>query len=427
MKVNLLNIGCFKNLVDSEHLLHSISASGVAINFGELSEPADIAIINTCGFIGDADDASLETIRRYAKMKTEGMCRELWIMGCYSQKLGERLRNLVPQVDRIYGNFDWERIPFDLNIPYAVGIERIITTPGHYAFVKISEGCNQPCSYCIKPYLNGPLKSIPQDDILRECRWLVSKGVREIQLVAQNLTAYGMDLDGKKQIADLVARISDIPGVDWIRLHYAYPNGFPLNLLNVIRERPNVCNYLDMAIQHCNTKMLKLMRRGMNKEMLTKLISQIREAVPGIYLRTTVMTGHPGETEEDYHELYEFLKEQRFERLGVFAYSHQQPSYAYSHYKDDISEKVKRDRALAIMALQKQIYGDINNAKIGTVERVIIDHIQGSHAYGRTQYSTPMADPKVRIAVGRESVQEGRFYDVRMTENLGKDIGGVII
>lgn len=426
MRINLLNIGCFKNLVDCEHLMHSISASGVDVSFGELIERADIAIINTCGFIGDADDASLKTIRRYAELKKNGMCGELWIMGCYSQKLGERLRSLVPEVDRIYGNFDWERIPFDLNIPFSVGIERAITTPGHYAYVKISEGCNQPCSYCIKPYLNGPLKSIPQNEVLRECRWLVSHGVREIQLVAQNLTAYGTDLNGKKQIADLVSRISDIPGVDWIRLHYAYPSGFPMDLLEVIKARPNVCNYLDMAIQHCNTRMLKMMRRGMSKEKLIELILTIRESVPGIFLRSTVMTGHPGETDEDFHELCEFVKEQRFERLGVFAYSHQQPSYAFTHYKDSIPEKEKRNRALAIMALQKKIYEDINNAAIGKTEKVIIDSVHNGYAYGRTEHSTPMADPKVRITLGEASIRMGQFYDVRMTESLGKDMGGVL-
>lgn len=427
MKINLLNVGCFKNLVDSEHLMHSISASGIEVNFGELTGHADIAIINTCGFIGDADDASLETIRRYAKLKKDGRCNELWIMGCYSQKLGEQLRNIVPEVDRIYGNFDWEKIPQDLNIALSVGIERVITTPGHYAYVKISEGCNQPCSYCIKPYLNGPLKSIPQDDILRECNWLVNNGVREIQLVAQNLTAYGMDLNGKKQIAELVARISDIPGVDWIRLHYAYPNGFPIDLLPVINERPNVCKYLDMAIQHCNTRILKLMRRGMTREKLIELIAKIRETVPGMYLRTTVMTGHPGETEDEFRELYKFVEEQRFERLGVFAYSHQQPSFAYTHYRDDIPEKIKRERALAIMALQKRIYKEMNDAMIGKTERIIIDSIKDGYAYGRSEYSTPMADPKVKVAIDGKPICTGEFYNVRMTENLGKDIGGTLI
>lgn len=427
MKINLLNIGCFKNLVDSEHLMHAITASGIDVNFGELIEPADIAIVNTCGFIGDADDASLETIRRYAKLKKDGMCNELWIMGCYSQKLGERLRDIVPEVDRIYGNFDWEMIPQDLNIALSVGIERVITTPGHYAYVKISEGCNQPCSYCIKPYLNGPLKSIPQDDIIRECNWLVSNGVKEIQLVAQNLTAYGMDLNGKKQIAELVARISDIPGVEWIRLHYAYPNGFPMDLLPVIKERPNVCKYLDMAIQHCNTRMLKLMRRGMTREKLIELIATIRDNVPGIYLRTTVMTGHPGETEDDFRELYEFVEEQRFERLGVFAYSHQQPSFAYAHYRDDIPEKIKRERALSIMALQKRIYKEMNNAMIGKTERIIVDSIGDGYAYGRSEHSTPMADPKVRVTIDGKPICPGEFYNVRMTENLGKDIGGTMI
>lgn len=427
MKINLLNIGCFKNLVDSEHLMRALTTAGCDVHFGELTDYSDVAIINTCGFIGDADDASLATVKRYADLKRKGLCGALWIMGCYSQKLGERLRELVPEVDSIYGNFNWERIPMDLGLHSAVDRTRTITTPGHYAYVKISEGCNQPCSYCIKPVLNGPLKSLRQEDIIDECRWLVGQGVSEIQLVAQNLTCYGMDLNGKKQIAELVERIADIAGIQWIRLHYAYPLGFPKELLRVIKERPNVCNYLDMAIQHCNTRMLKLMRRGMTREQLEELIAAIREAVPGIYLRTTVMTGHPGETEEDYQELYRFVEEQRFERLGVFAYSHQSPSYAYAHYQDDIPERVKRNRAIELMNLQKEIYKELHRGLIGTTQRVVVDSVNGDKVYARSEYSTPMADPKIVVKLQGSVPEAGRFYTVRLTEDMGKDMGGVLV
>lgn len=419
MKFNLLNIGCFKNLVDSERLMHVLSDAGHDVEFGELTESADIAIINTCGFIGEAEDESLTTIRRYAAMKRDGRIGELWIIGCYSQKIGDALLTLVPEIDRIYGNFNWEQIPSDLGLRMAVGIKRYLTTPSHYAYVKISEGCSQPCSYCIKPILNGPLVSVPTEDILKECRWLVSNGVREIQLVAQNLTAYGKDIYGKQKISELVSRISDISGIDWIRLHYGYPTGFPKDLLPVIRERDNVCNYLDMAIQHSETKMLKMMRRGMDKESICDLIGEIREAVPGINLRTTIMVGHPGETEEDFANLMDFLEMQRFERLGVFRYSHQHGSYGYDKYTDDVSSDIKKERALKVIALQNKIYHELATQSIGKTERVIIDSQKDNKFIARSQHSTPMADPY--IIVNNPYLTIGNFYDVKITGIAGRN------
>lgn len=421
MKINLLNIGCFKNLVDSERLMHVLVDAGLDVHFGEMEQAVDIAIINTCGFIGEAEDESLSTIRRYARKKKEGLAGQLWIMGCYSQKLGTRLIELVPEVDRIYGNFNWETLPSDLGIGMAVGIKRYLTTPSHYAYVKISEGCNQPCSYCIKPMLNGPLKSEPMDSILEECRWLVSQGVKEIQLVAQNLTSYGLDIYGNKRIAELVARISDIPGIEWIRLHYAYPSGFPIDLLPVIRDRENVCKYLDMAIQHSETKMLKLMRRGMSKESLSNLISDIRESVPDLYLRTTVMVGHPGETESDYEALKEFVAEQRFERLGVFRYSHQVGSFCHQNFTDSISPDIKRERALGILAIQKQVLSEINERSIGKDVRVIIDRKQDDYFIGRSEHSTPMADPVVKIRTEKQ-LSIGEFYKVCISGKTDKNL-----
>ncbi len=427
MKINILNIGCFKNLVDSEHLMKALSCAGNTVSLGELKEKVDLAIINTCGFINDADNASLDTIKRYAGYKRDGLCQSLWVMGCYVQKVGENLRQIMPDVDRVYGNFDWQRIPLDLGLNCSVGMERVITTPSHYAFVKISEGCNQSCSYCIKPVLNGPLKSVSQEDLLEECRWLVKNGVKEIQLVAQNLTSYGTDLDGRKKISELVERIADIPGIAWIRLHYAYPAGFPKDLLRVIRERPNVCKYLDMAIQHCNTKMLKLMRRGMNKEKLSELIDFIRSEVPGITLRTTVMTGYPGETEDIFFELCDFIKKQKFERLGVFAYSNQEGTYANTHYVDNISESIKRARALSIMNIQNEIYKELNGKLVGKTVNAIVDGNFNGTYYARPESSTPMADPKIHLNIDGCTLIPGQFYNIKITEVLGKDLKGVTI
>ena len=422
----MINIGCFKNLVDCEKLMKQLLTAGHDVVFGESDSLFDIAIINTCGFIGNADSDSLQLLKLYAKRKSECKIKELWVMGCYSQKRGEKLRIDIPEVDRIYGNFDWGNILVDLGSKSLITYERTLTTPNHYAYLKISEGCNSPCSYCIKPKINGPLTSYDIKDLVDEARYLVKNVVKEIQFVAQNLTAYGLDIYKEKRITELVNRIADIDGVEWIRLHYAYPIGFPLDLLDTIRQRENVCNYLDMAIQHCNTKMLKLMRRSMTKEQLTDLIATIRDRVPGIYLRTTVMTGHPGETQSDFDELYEFVKGQRFERMGVFAYSHQSGTYCDKNYVDDIPQSVKIERALSLMSLQNSIYQSLNGSLVGTVEKVIIDEKLGEYYIGRGEHSTPMADPKIYVS-SNLGLNIGDFYNVRITGVRGKDINGEII
>lgn len=426
MRINVINIGCFKNLVDCEKLMKQLTMAGHDVYFGESNSLFDIAIINTCGFIGNADSDSLQLLKQYAKRKSECTIKELWVMGCYSQKRGEKLRNDVPEVDRIYGNFDWGNILVDLEIKSLISHERTLTTPNHYAYLKISEGCNSPCSYCIKPKINGPLSSYDIKELVNEAKYLVRNGVKELQFVAQNLTAYGLDIYKEKRIVELVNRIADIDGVEWIRLHYAYPIGFPLDLLDAIRQRENVCNYLDMAIQHCNTKMLKLMRRSMTKEQLTELIATIRDRVPGIYLRTTIMTGHPGETQSDFDELYEFVKEQRFERMGVFAYSHQSGTYCDKNYVDDIPQSVKIERALSLMSLQNSIYESLNDSLVGTVEKVVIDEKFGEYYIGRGEHSTPMADPKIYVASNLR-LNIGDFYNVKITSGRGKDINGEII
>lgn len=426
MRINVINIGCFKNLVDCEKLMKQLLMAGHDVVFGESNSLFDIAIINTCGFIGNADSDSLQLLKLYAKRKSECKIKELWVMGCYSQKRGEKLRIDIPEVDRIYGNFDWENILVELGSKSLITHERTLTTPIHYAYLKISEGCNSPCSYCIKPKINGPLTSYDIKELVDEARYLVKNGVKELQFVAQNLTAYGLDIYKEKRIAELVNRIADIDGVEWIRLHYAYPVGFPLDLLDTIRQRENVCNYLDMAIQHCNTKMLKLMRRNMTKEQLIELIATIRDRVPGIYLRTTVMTGHPGETQSDFDELYEFVKEQRFERMGVFAYSHQSGTYSDKNYLDNIPQSVKIERALSLMSLQSSIYESLNDSLVGTFEKVIIDEKYGEYYIGRGEHSTPMADPKIYMS-SNLSLNIGDFYNVKITGVRGKDINGEII
>lgn len=426
MRIHIENIGCFKNLVDSERLYHALEVAGFSVTFGSFTQDADIAIINTCGFIGDAEEDSEALIRQYAKIKEEGHINQLWVIGCYGQKYGESLKHRIPTIDRIFGNFDWINILHILGHEFPADVQRHITTPPHYAYLKISEGCNRPCAYCIKPILNGKLASVPMETLLEEVRWMVSQGVREFQIVAQNLTDYGLDTYGEKRIAELVDRIADVPGVDWIRLHYAYPLGFPKDLLKVIREHENVCNYLDMALQHCNTKMLKKMRRGGSKEYITDLLIEIRESVPGIYLRTTMMTGFPGETIEMFDELCEFVMEQKFERMGVFRYSAQKGSYSAKYYTDDIPNDEKTRRALHLMHIQKQYYQTLHQSLLGTVHRVIADECVDGKYHCRTEHSTPMADPKV-IVESDHSLSIGSFYQVQFTGVLGKDIAGKVM
>lgn len=425
MTIHIENIGCFKNLVDSERLLHAIEKAGFEATFGTFCRDSDIAIINTCGFIGDAEEDSAALISQYVHHKQNGRLGQLWIMGCYGQKYGEALKEKFPEIDRVFGNFNWHDILHVLGHEYNIGIHRHVTTPAHYAYLKISEGCNRPCAYCIKPVLNGRYTSVPMETLIDEARWLVSQGVREFQIVAQNLTDYGIDIYGKKTIAELIARISDIPGVDWIRLHYAYPIGFPRELLKVMRERENVCNYLDMALQHCNSDILRLMRRVISKEQLREFLAEIRDEVPGIYLRTTMMTGFPGETTKMFDELCEFVLEQKFERMGVFRYSSQKGSYSEVHYKNNVPDKEKTRRALYLMNLQKERYESLNKSMIGKKQRVIVDEFHHGSYFCRTEHSTPMADPKV-VVWSKESIPIGSFQQVVFTKSLGKDIEGII-
>lgn len=425
MKVNLINIGCFKNLVDCERLMWQLQMLGVDVVFGLTETDSDIVIVNTCGFISDAEKDSVALLLDIAKRKRKGQCSQFWVMGCYGQKMGDEIMRKIPEVDKVYGNFNWNQIVFDIgNKSWLDCTDRMLTTPRHYAYVKISEGCNMPCAYCIKPILNGPLKSEPIEKIVDECRTLARMGVKELQIVSQNTTDYGRDLYHKPKIAELIDRISDIEGIEWIRLHYAYPSNFPKDLIDVIASKENVCNYLDMAIQHCNEEMLRIMRRPMSKERLVALLDELKSH--DISIRTTVMTGHPGESEEIYQELKEFIKQRRFDRLGVFPYSHETRSYSGKHYEDSIPETVKRERALELMAIQREIYNESNLNNIGKRMKIIIDGKTSAGCYeGRPENSTPMADPKIIITTDRPLVP-GEFYEAVVTKSLGKDMEGTI-
>ncbi|MBS1447085.1 MAG: 30S ribosomal protein S12 methylthiotransferase RimO, partial [Odoribacter sp.] len=336
--VNIISLGCSKNLVDTELLLKQLEKAGYKASLSEEGKEAEIVVINTCGFIGDAKEESIHTILEQIERKKAGKLRKVLVMGCLSQRYKADLEAEIPEVDAYFGKFDWKGILEYLGKQYddSVRNQRVLTTPSHYAYLKIAEGCNRTCSYCAIPLMTGKYKSREMDEILEECRLLVRSGVKEILVMAQDLTYYGTDLYGKNRLAELIDRIADIEGLKWIKLHYAYPAGFPLELLAVMRERKNVCKYLDIALQHCSDSMLEKMRRGINKEQTIRLIRKIRQEVPGIFLRTTLMTGHPGEREEDFRELCEFVREMKFERLGVFPYSHEEDTYCDRHYLDDI-------------------------------------------------------------------------------------------
>ena len=389
----------------------------------------EIAVINTCGFIGDAKEESINTILEFADAKDKGKLKKLFVMGCLSQRYKSELEKEIPQVDKYYGKFDYKRLLADLGkaeVPSCRG-HRVQTTPRHYAYVKISEGCDRHCAYCAIPLITGKHVSRPQSEILEEVRYLASIGVKEFQIIAQELTYYGVDFDGKQHIAELVSDMADIPGVKWIRLHYAYPTHFPYELLDVIREKPNVCKYLDIALQHVSDNMLTAMRRHITKAETYKLIERIRKEVPGIHLRTTLMVGFPNESDDDFNELMEFTTWARFERMGAFAYSEEEGTYSAIHYADNISHEVKHKRLDKLMALQQEISADIAASKVGKVFKVIIDRKEGDYYIGRTEFSSPEVDPEVLIPVTGKKLRTGSFYNVRITDSEEFDLYGVVI
>lgn len=427
-KIDVVTLGCSKNLVDSESLMRQLLANGYIVEHDPEVPSGDIAVINTCGFIGDAKEESVNMILFFAEAKKRNKVKKLYVMGCLSERYRKELSEEIPEVDKFYGKFDWKGLIADLGKSYFKEweLERTLSTPGHYAYVKISEGCNRTCSYCAIPLITGKYRSRPVEEIEEEVRRLVEAGVKEFQFIAQDLTYYGLDRYGKMKLPELVERISDIPGVEWIRLHYAYPSHFPLDLLRVMRERKNVCNYLDIALQHISNPMLKLMRRKITKEQTVDLIRRFREEVPGIHLRTTMMVGHPGETEEDYHELLDFVEKTRFERLGAFPYSHEEGTYCDKHYKDNVTPEVKQERMTRLMELQEEISFSLNEAKVGQNLKVIIDREESDYYVGRTEFDSPEVDGEVLVEKS-PPLKTGQFYNVLINEALPFDLIGSVI
>ncbi len=415
-KVDVVTLGCSKNLVDSELLIKQFEAGGFSVEHDSTNPRGNIAIINTCGFIGDAKEESIDTILAFAHARKTGKIEKLIVMGCLSERYFEQLGVSIPEVDRFYGKLNWKEIISDLGMDYRSDLrnERSITTPNHYAYLKISEGCNRICSYCAIPIITGKHKSRTIESLIDEAQRLANKGVKEIQVIAQDLSYYGIDLYRKKLLAKLVNSLSEINGIEWIRLHYAYPAGFPMDVLDVMEQNPKVCKYLDMALQHISDPMLKAMRRNVTKNETLELIDNIRNKVPGIHLRTTLITGFPGETDADFFELTQFVEQTRFERLGVFPYSHEEDTFAWKNYKDDVKQVVKQERANIIMELQNGISRQINETKPGKELKVIIDRQEGEIFVGRSEFDSPEVDPEVLIT-SKIPLNIGSFYNVLIT------------
>lgn len=416
-KVDVITLGCSKNLVDSERLLSMFSRNG----FDACHEPehsrGDITVINTCGFIGDAKEESIDMILRYIDAKSRGEIKSLYVMGCLSQRYLDELKAEMPEVDGWYGKFDWHELVTMLSRenPATSEYDRVITTPRHHAYIKIAEGCNRFCSFCAIPLITGRFKSRSIEEITDEVTGLVKRGVKEFNIIAQDLSSYGIDLYGSQRLAELIDRIAEIPGVGWIRLHYAYPAQFPMDILDVMAKHPNVCKYLDIALQHISDNVLANMRRHITGAQTRELLAEIRRRVPGIHIRTTLMTGFPGEGEKEFEELKAFVKEQRFERMGAFAYCEEEDTYGAKHFDDDIPEEVKQQRLSEIMDIQAEIATEINELKIGSTMRVIIDREEDEYYVGRTEYDSPEVDQEVLIKKSRK-LDKGEFYDVRITE-----------
>lgn len=427
--IDIITLGCSKNLVDSEHLMRQLEEAGYHVTHDAERPQGEIAVINTCGFIGDAKEESINMILEFAQAKEEGLLRKLYVMGCLSERYLKELAIEIPQVDKFYGKFDWKELIHDLGKYYREELhnERVLTTPAHYAYLKISEGCDRKCSYCAIPIITGRHVSRPMEEILQEVQYLTGHGVKEFQVIAQELTYYGMDLYHKQMLSELVERIADISGVEWIRLHYAYPAHFPTDLFRVMRERPNVCKYMDIALQHISDNMLQKMRRHVTKEQTYQLIENFRKEVPGIHLRTTLMVGHPGETEADFEELKEFVRKVRFDRMGAFAYSEEEGTFAADNYEDNIPQKVKQARLDELMAIQQDISSELNAAKIGRQMKVIIDRVEDNYYIGRTEFDSPEVDPEVLIERNGEKLIIGNFYQVEIVNSDDFDLYGRII
>lgn len=410
-RVDVISLGCSKNLIDSERLMARFEASGYKVYNDDEKPCGEIVVVNTCGFIGDAKEESVNMILELAELKKKKKIGLLIVMGCLSERYRKELEEEIPEVDAYFGKYDWEGI-----VDFAgKSWERKTTTPAHYAFVKIAEGCDRHCSYCAIPLITGKYKSRPQEEILEEVNWLAKRGVKEVELIAQDLTYYGMDTEHKGTLPKLVEKISEVPGIEWIRLHYAYPTHFPYDLLRVMRENKKVCGYLDVALQHISDNVLKLMRRNITKAETYQFIRRLREEVPGICLRTTLMVGHPGETEQDFEELLQFVRDVRFERMGAFAYSEEEGTYSALNYKDDVPSEVKEKRLERLMEVQQSISEEINQKRVGTEIKVLVDREEDDYFVGRSEWDSPEVDCDVLIEKD-ENVKVGEFYVGRVKE-----------
>lgn len=433
-EIDIITLGCSKNLVDAERLMHQLELVGYRCVHDSATPRGEIAIINTCGFIGDAKEESIEMILQFAERKTKGKLRKLYVMGCLSQRYAKELPAEIPEVDGWFGKFDYLGIVEECaqfrERPTGYSLEtrgkdyeRTLTTPKHYAYLKIAEGCNRYCSYCAIPLITGKFTSRPQEEIVDEVRWLVSQGVKEFNVIAQDLSSYGLDLYGEHRLAQLVDEIAQVKGVEWIRLHYTYPTDFPYDLLPVMAKHPNVCKYMDIALQHCSDNMLKKMHRHITREEQDAVIARIRREVPGICIRTTLLVGHPGETEQDFEELCEWVKTMRFDRMGAFAYSEEEGTFAAKHYTDDIPHEEKERRVETIMAIQQGISADILSQMVGTQQRVVIDREEQAYYIGRTQYDSPEVDCEVLIAKeNNRHLTIGEYYTVTIIKSEDFDL-----
>ena len=425
-RVDIISLGCSKNLVDSERVMAQFAARGFNVFHDSTDVKGEYVIINTCGFIGDAKEESIDMILSMAQAKKRRKIGKLIVMGCLSERYRDELKSEIPEVDAYYGKFDWEHLAEDL-FQDSIKIEnqRVITTPSHYAYVKIAEGCNRTCSYCAIPIITGKYKSRAIESIVDEVKLLVKQGVKEFQFIAQDLTFYGYDLYKTNKLAELVQTLANIPGVEWLRLHYGYPNQFPYELLDVMRDNANVCAYMDVALQHISNNVLSLMRRNVTKDETYAFVRRLREEVPGIHLRTTLLVGHPGETEQDFEELLQFVRDMRFERMGAFAYSDEDGTYSNLNYQDDVPQEVKQQRVDALMELQATISEEINAQKVGQTLKVIVDREEDDFYVGRTEFDSPDVDGEVLITK-TEKLEIGNFYQVKITESDMYDLYGEV-
>ncbi|MFT6981814.1 MAG: ribosomal protein S12 methylthiotransferase [Crocinitomicaceae bacterium] len=427
-KVNVVTLGCSKNIFDSEVLMAQLKANKFDVEHEAQQDDSEIVIINTCGFIDNAKQESIDTILRYADAKKEGSVHKVYVTGCLSERYREDLEKEIPEVDAFFGTRELPRLLKTLKADYKhelVG-ERLLTTPSHYAYFKIAEGCDRPCSFCAIPLMRGKHVSTPMEDLVAQAKGLAAKGVKELMLIAQDLTYYGLDIYKKRNLAELLEKLSDVEGIEWIKLHYAFPAGFPMDVLKVMNERDNICNYLDIPLQHGSTKMLKAMRRGITREKTEALIAEMRTQVPGIAIRTTLISGYPGETEEDFQEMYDWVERSRFDRLGIFTYSHEENTHAFN-VEDDVPEDVKKERADMIMELQSGISYELNQEKIGKTYKVLFDKVEGDYFIGRTEFDSPEVDNEVLVKKENEYVRLGDFASVKITSADHYDLYGDVV